>query len=100
MTVIRQCAYSCTRWHYGTYYSASAHDFHTGDVRGSDGHRLQVFPAADVSNATQNSLAFVISCEDDATVFISEAEEKVLRWRAADDYNKVVLHPRYDGRCF
>lgn len=77
-TVILQCAYSCTRWHYGTYYSPSAHNFHTGDVRASDDHRLQVFPAADVSNITQN-FTFLISCEYDAIVFISEAEEKVLR---------------------
>lgn len=87
MAALRQCAYSCTRWHYGTYYSASAHDFHTGDVRASDGHRLQVFPAADVSNATQ-TFTFLISCEDDAMVFIPEAEERVLRWRDADDDNK------------
>lgn len=49
-----------------------------GDERASDGHKLQVFPAADVSNTTQN-FTFLISCEDDAMAFISKAEEKVLR---------------------
>ena len=47
-------------------------------MRASDGYRLKVFPAADVSNNTQN-FTFLISCEDDAMVFISEADQKVLR---------------------
>lgn len=53
-SVILQCANVCTRWHYGTYYSASADHFHfRGKECGGDPHDHKQLVCLDLLLAAQ-----------------------------------------------